>query len=135
MVMRLSCPSLESLMFNARNDRLISLVAFIDFNKAFDSIHRGILLNKLKDIGIDYNILCWIERYLSDRKQCTIANGKLSQLLLTCFGVPQGSVLGPLLFLIYINSLSDSIIKCKVFLYAEFPQSRLSCPGLQLISW
>ena len=71
---------------------------FIDLRKAFDTVNHGILLKKLEHYGIRDNMLDWFQSYLSDRKQYVDINGKSSDLLdITC-GVPQGSVLGPLLF-------------------------------------
>ena len=75
---------------------------FIDLRKAFDTVNHGILLKKLEHYGIRDNMLDWFQSYLSDRKQYVDINGKSSDLQdITC-KVPQGSVLGPLLFLIYI---------------------------------
>ena len=75
---------------------------FIDLRKAFDTVNHGILLKKLEHYGIKENTLDWFQSYLSDRKQFVDIDGKPSELLSTTCGVPQGSVLGTLLFLIYI---------------------------------
>ena len=69
--------------------------------------------------GIVGKTLVWLEDYLNNRKQCTLANSVKSDLLgITC-GVPQGSILGPLLFLLYVNDVEDACKGCKILLYAD----------------
>ena len=92
---------------------------FIDLRKAFDTVNHKILLKKLDHYGIRGVILEWFESYLSGRSQYVYVNGHSSELKsLTC-GVPQGSVLGPLLFLTYINVLPNISKKLKFFLFAD----------------
>ena len=78
---------------------------FLDLKKTFDTIDHGIILNKLSDYGIRGHVHAWFESYLSNRSQKVIVNDKSSEWLLLKFGVPQGSILGPLLFIIYVNVL------------------------------
>ena len=92
---------------------------------AFDKVwHKGLLF-KLNQMGITGNALKWIESYLSDRFQRVVVNGCSSQWLYTNSGVPQGSILGPLFFLVYINDLVLNL-ECDVHLFAD-DTSLLDC--------
>ena len=93
-------------------------VVFLDITKAFDRVwHRG-LLHKLYSIGISGHLLKWFESYLSDRQQRVVINGKTSSYMKIPAGVPQGSILGPLLFLIYINDIVTEL-NCSIRLFAD----------------
>ena len=100
------------------SDILVGLV-FIDLKKAFDTVDHDILCKKLDVYGVQQRELSWFRSYLSNRKQFCRVNGVDSNVGEIEVGVPQGSCLGPLLFLIYINDLPQAVQDSSVTMYAD----------------
>ena len=95
-------------------------VVMIDLKKAFDTVDHAILLHKLKMYGFNDRAVKWFENYLcNQRQQFTCINGISSSVKNVTCGVPQGSLLGPLLFLLYTNDMPDKVRYCKLALYAD----------------
>ena len=101
-------------MLNSQN-MYVGMV-LLDLQKAFDTVDHDILCKKLEIMGLD--ITNWLKSYLNQRKQIVEANGIKSEVGIVTCGVPQGSILGPLLFLCYVNDMTISV-KCKLLLYAD----------------
>ena len=112
-------------------------VIYFDYEKAFDTVPHQRLLKQLDSYGITSDLLCWIEDFLSDRKQKVVINDASSEIADVSSGVPQGSVLGPLLFLIYVGDASKHVTNfCKLFaddtkIYARILENEQSIHSLQ----
>jgi retron-type reverse transcriptase len=96
-----------------------------DFRKAFDSIDHSVLLNTLSALGIVDHELVWFEDYLHNRNQIAGYQGVYSEAEYLTSGVPQSSILGPLLFVLYVNDLPSVVRNCKILMYADDTSSIL----------
>ena len=114
-----SIVDLNDIIFDNMNNGKITAAVFIDLRKAFDTVDHTILLSKLEKMGIKDDMFNWCKNYLSDRKQRTLVNGKNSEYQKSSCGIPQGSVLGPLFFIIYVNDIINRIGTQNIKLYAD----------------
>ena len=106
-------------IYKNMDNGMITGVLFLDLKKAFDTVDHRILLQKLSMYGISNEAVEWFKDYLSNREQSTKVNNCISTFKKTTCGVPQGSILGPLLFIIYVNDLGKYMTECSVNLYAD----------------
>lgn len=111
----------------------LTLIAFADFSKAFDTVDYSIVIRKLHAIGLSKSALLWILSYLSNRQQFVQVNDKQSRLKYVLFGVPQGSVLGPVIFNLYANDMQDCLKDGSTcFQYADDTTVLLHAPPKDL---
>ncbi|KAL8596489.1 hypothetical protein ACOMHN_044027 [Nucella lapillus] len=105
-------------------------IIYMDFMKAFDSVPHRRLLMKLAGHGIQGKVLDWIQAFLTDRQQSVVINGAKSQPASVTSGIPQGSVVGPMLFVVYINDLPN-ICASEVKLFVDDTKlyTRSDIPG------
>jgi hypothetical protein len=115
--------SMDFLTNSLARKRWIDLL-FLDFEKAFDKVSHRRLLHKLEAYGVSGKVLKWIEAFLRNRRQKVVLGGECSEWESVSSGVPQGSVLGPLLFVVFINDLPDTI-ELPSKLYAD--DSKVMC--------
>ena len=115
----LALQSVINNIINTSETKETGYCIFLDFAKAFDTVNHDILISKLSHYGIRGTSLNWFKSYLNNRRQHTEINGILSDIDTIRCGVPQGSVLGPLLFLLYINDIIKTSEVLKFFLFAD----------------
>ena len=109
------------------HDQIISLleqrqnvdVVYLDFSKAFDKVDHSIVLAKAHNMGVQGKLLDWIKEFLSNRKQSVVVNGTLSSPRPVISGVPQGSVIGPLIFLILISDIDENTLHSLIASFAD----------------
>ena len=106
-------------IYTSFDDRKVAIGTFLDLAKAFDSLDRSKLLQKLEHYGVRGSELAWFRSYLVGRKQCVKYKGSVSSELITSYGIPQGGSVSGLLFVIYMNDIIYSTTLLKFFLYAD----------------
>ena len=119
---------------NACDKNLFTCGVYLDLQNAFHTVNHEILLSKLKHYGIKGTSYNWFKSFLCERMQYTLIIESESSLRTVCHGVPQGSVLGPLLFILFINDMYNSVEYCKVHHYADDTNLLLTDDSLKKIN-
>ena len=106
-------------IYSLRDNYVPVVAIYFDVNKAFDSVKHNLLLTKLAKYGFDIDFLTLMDSYLFNRRQCNKLDSSLSSEIPVTAGVPQGSVLGLLLFTLFINDIGDNVENSNYFLYCD----------------
>ena len=116
----------SDMILDAMDRKELTAVVLLDLSKAFDSIEHSLLFKKLHSMGVSRKALDWFKSYLSDRTQSVRIGHAISEARAITYGVPQGSILGPALFSIYINDLPTTPIVCPLESYVDDSKIYLS---------
>ncbi len=111
--------ALSDSILQSMDQGMLTGSVFIDLKKAFDTVHHDLLIEKLSRYGIRNSELSWFKDYLNNRSQVVQYENSFCKPSKISTGVPQGSVLGPLLFILFINDLPNCIVKCSILMYAD----------------
>ena len=125
--------SFMSGLLEAKRKSKINLAIYCDYSKAFDCLSHEILLGKMKKLGFNAETLKWFQSYLSNRKQYVEVNGTLSDECDLTVGTPQGSILGPLLYLIYTCDLPQAMSNASAKCFADDTTLHLSDKNLDTL--
>ena len=131
------CSTITSLIsktdywYDNMDSRKINLTLFLDLKKAFDTVDLSILMKKLRAYGIRGSACDWFESYLEERKQYCAATGHRSNIKNITCGIPQGSCLGPLLFIIYLNDFEKCLEFSQASLYADDTQITIASDDVE----
>lgn len=116
------------------DEGLLTGAVFIDLRKAFNSVDHDLLIKKLESYGFKNSELNWFKSYLSDRKQVVSVGKEISDYCLIMSRAPQGSILGPLSFVLFINYLPEVLTKCQILMYADNTVTYFSASNSQVIA-